>query len=232
MASARLQNERKETATTNQPRTRKLQLDCIPYADLPVDARINRCDSMDTDENCSSCFDSTECSAGSCRLFRKFTACDENNNFIGIFPRVCNVEEVSRELECTVTSALSVEVLNNTATKCTSNNACGNDVSCRVFMFGESNGFLNCDYNDNFSSIFPRLCDDIDLGNSVPLRELDCVELTEVSVYAIFDSATDCWADSYCSSGGSCRAYPQSLRCDKDNVHMGMAAKICPSIEL
>jgi len=194
-----------------------IALDCIALRDVPLEVRNNK------KTDCTS-----PCQWGSCRIFggddiTDWLACDNQDVFRGVYPRLCSDEEVTRELECVQIINVPDSVLNHGATNCQSNNDCHPNGSCRDW-----NKFLACDDTNNFSGQFQRLCEDV----SVRTTELDCVQYEDVNRDALFGVASNCWGDNYCGSQVSCRAYPNCMLCDEDNTHAGKVAGLCPSIEI
>lgn len=183
---------------------------CVPMTDVPASFRTNpltKCDS------------SSECI---CRMFSTFLDCDENDNF-GSFPRVCPLEELTREADCMPLATFEeMDITDNCEDACPG--------KCRVF----APVFAVCDVGDDFagSRDYPLLCEpiDIDIGREDPADE-PCVSIADYPE-AITHKNSVCWnSNDYCSQG-KCRAFGTELGgyyfdCDEGNHFGGVFDALC-----
>jgi len=145
---------------------------------------------------------------------------------------------------CVPKSEISASVLENSLSKCISNDRCNTGL-CRLFTVTD-NQFLDCDEGNHFEGLWPALCadgddssesskssdsvdstdtdtdngDDTNSDNNVPVRS-DCVE-TDSSDYesALENDASSCEISNDCSSGPCRLAFGSEskwLFCDEGN---------------
>jgi len=195
---------------------------CRTMNTIPSEVRINANAECDDITNCCDTPDTCPC-----RLMAGALQCDNNNDFVGVFEKLCRHDETFRR-EC-------VSPPEDTLDLCKG----GCNDQCRYF---EAGGFAGCDFGENFIE-FPRVCQGI-----IPTRtdEVECVTLNGIAdtigVEPIFDALSECWSNvgEYCpyadadgnNSFGTCRfVLEQSLRCDYGDKLAGTFPKICLPID-
>jgi len=194
---------------------------CIPSDEIPKEI---------VDNPNTLCTSNSECYNGNvCRLVDGlFLDCDEGNHFAGFgWPPLCdndiflidnntNSNEVSREgsndnndVDCIPMNLITLEILDNPNTVCTSNSECNGDDVCRLINVR----FLDCDEGNNLEGIgWPALCnndDDIFVSNDVSNDiQIDFFETT----ISIEESSSPSDVDN--NVGGTFTAPPSSIVSD------------------
>lgn len=191
--------------------------ECKPMTDVPAEYRTHK---------------NTDCDSATDCVCREFTSSDSEGwlqcdlrGDLSIFPRICTVEEIGREVDCMpIEEFESMDITDN----------CGGDCpdKCRIFP----PLFATCDIGDDFagSREFPLKCAEIVPTRRPKTPDLSCESL-EAYPDAIFHINSKCWNTKDFCNHGKCRVLGTStggyyFDCDEGNNFEGVFAPLCDPI--
>mmetsp|Transcript_10557 Transcript_10557/g.16119 ORF Transcript_10557/g.16119 Transcript_10557/m.16119 type:complete len:223 (-) Transcript_10557:58-726(-) len=194
---------------------------CVEMTDVPKSYRENELTNCDSTSACT------------CRMFAGWLQCDLGNHLASI-PRICTLEELTRESDCMeVQDFANLDLENDCALPDVEDDYQGKcPGKCRVFP----PLFASCDLGDDFAGYrgFPLLCEVIgregDLNGGGNSDDLPCKTLSDVP-QAITNIITTCWnTPDYCSSG-TCRVLgtpgSEFFQCDQKDSFKGIFHPLC-----